>query len=98
MVTVNTQLHSVFSSLDFKYFLDVPRCNCCFGSAVDKTTGKIHCFLIFNENGRIYKRNAINDTWLELDKEAYHQIKEVLNGALNDKTIPSYSSQRRIDV
>ncbi len=77
MVLINTQ--TVYSTLSFKYFMEIPRCDCVFGSAREEN-GKTHLFLVFNERGRIYKRKGLTGTWAKITSPAeYSQIRCLVN-------------------
>ena len=99
MVIFNSQLATVeskpYTDVDFKYLIDVPRCDCVFGSAREKTTGKSLLFLIFNHHGKIYRRNGRSGTWVELrNDEEYSRIRELLLEAISDKHIPCYTTAK----
>ncbi len=92
MVILNTA-QEIYQQLRFRYFVEVPRCDCVFGSARE-TSGKAHLFLIFKGQDRIYKRNGLNRTWEELSGPAEHnEIRRVLASAIGDKSIPRYASE-----
>jgi len=97
MVTLNSQLvqpkNRVYENVDFKYLIDVPRCDCVFGSAREKATGKSLLFLIFNHRGKIYRRNGLNGTWIELrNEDEYVRVRELLLKAISDKQVPCYTT------
>ena len=83
------------TNLRFKYFVDIKRCDCFFGSARDTRTGKINCFLIFNHQGPIYKRNALQDNWEKVNS-AYdsNHIRNLVNDAISS-SVPTYNSDNR---
>ena len=94
MVLVNTN-NSRLPDVEFKHLVEVPRCDCIFGSAKD-SDGKTQLYLIFNHKGRIYRRNGLKSTWVELTGEAeYVRIRELLSEAIRDKRIPIYTTGSR---
>ena len=84
MVPINTH-----NNIQIKHFVDVPRAECVIATALDESK-KLKLFLIVND-GPIYKRNGINDTWDELDREKY-TIRKLVKDALADDSIPRYST------
>ena len=95
MVILNTNQQS-YKELSFKYFLEVPRCDCTFGSARE-TTGKAHLFLVFKGQDKIYKRNGLNRTWVELHNPAeVSAVRTVLTDAISDQKIPRYTTQQAV--
>ncbi len=91
MVILNTQQRN-YDNLSFRYFLEVPRCDCIFGSARE-TTGKAHLFLIFKGQDKIYKRNGRNQTWQELRTGEAVELRPVLAEAIGNQNIPRYSTE-----
>ena len=97
MVIINSQLvkNRVYENVDFKYLIDVPRCDCVFGSARERATGKSFLFLIFNHRGKIYRRNGLNGTWIELHNEdEYSSVRGILLKAISDKHVPCYTTAK----
>ena len=95
MVLINTQTQSVYSNLQLKYLLNVPRSGCVFCSARDRKTGKAHLFLVFHQRDRIYVRNGLRGTWDEVKSRAdYEQIRSVFEAALENDRVPTYSTNR----
>ena len=97
MVLLNSRITNtkVYDNIDFKYLIDVPRCDCVFCSARERSTGKTHLFLVFNHKGKIYRRDGIRSSWIELrNEEEYSQIRELLIRAISDKSIPCYTTAK----
>ena len=94
MVIINTQINKKdYSSLEFKYLLEVPRSECVFCSTKDKITGRTRLFLIFNNQNRIYERNGLKGTWEEVTgAESYREIRRILALAINK--VPYYTTNR----
>jgi len=89
MVLVNTQ-----PDVEFKYFLEVPKSRCTFCSGRDRTTGKTKLYLVFHEHQRVYTRNGLRGTWEELESGTSRQLRNILNEAYTDISIPRYSSNK----
>ena len=81
------------AELSFKHLVESPRYGYLFGSARD-AKGKIRLFLISHEKGRIYSRNGIKGTWEELGDQDQGVVQSVLNRALEDKSVPHYTTQQ----
>ena len=91
MVIVNTQR---YQDLSFRYFLEIPRCDILFGSARE-TTGKSHLFLFYKSEDRIYKRNGLARTWVELKSTPErNEVHSVLSSAISDPGIPRYNVEK----
>ena len=90
MVVINTK-----HTIQFKHFVEVPKAECIIGTALDEFK-KLKLFLIVND-GPIYKRNGINDTWdkLESDKST---IRKLVKDALADNKIPRYSTDGLLSI
>ena len=92
MVLVNTQNSKIYSNLKFKYLLEVPRSDCIFGSAREES-GKTHLFLIFNEKGRIYKRQGLSGAWTQVRNPAeYCTIRLLVCDTIRYNTAPRYTN------
>ena len=92
MVLVNTK-NSRIPQVEFKHLVEVPRCDCIFGSAKD-SEGRTQLFLIFNHRGRIYRRNGLKSTWIELTSEAeYTYIRELIADAIRNRKVPIYTTR-----
>ena len=94
MVILNTN-QKVYDNLNFRYFLNVPRCDCIFGSARE-TTGKAHLFLVFKtkDQDKIYKRNGRNQTWVEVHSPAeYGEVRRIIEDSISDDRIPRYTTE-----
>ena len=76
----------------FQHLIDLPNCDCVFCSTLEKTSGRIKLFLIFNERRRIYVRNAIKDTWEEIKEEReYDSVRKGFNRVIEERKIPCFS-------
>ena len=87
MVCINTN----YTKLQFKHFVDVPSSECLIGTAQDDNK-RVKLFLIVNDNGPIYTRNGINNTWEKLDSSNHNTIRTLVKDALADNSIPRYST------
>jgi len=77
----------------FQHFIDLPRCECVFCSAKEMKSGRTRLFLVFNDQQRIYIRNAINDTWDELkDELEYDHVHTRFNLAVTERKIPCFTA------
>jgi len=95
MVIINTE-QSIYNKLRFRYFIEVPRCDCVFGSARE-TTGKAHLFLIFKGQDKIYKRNGRNRTWDEIQSPVENsEVRRLLSEAIADQNIVRYSTEHMV--
>lgn len=84
-----TEDDSEYSDLDFKYIIEVPRCDCILGSTRHKTNGKEYIFLVFNLEDRIYKRNGM--AWEEVSSpDHYWAIRQLISDAIRDQHVPCY--------
>ena len=79
------------TNIKFKHFVDVPSSECIIGTAVNDQK-KLNVYLIINGNGPIYKRNGINDTWVELERDQKSTIRQLVKEALADTSVPRYST------
>ena len=92
MVLINTQTQQSYSSLKFRYLMDVPRADCIFGSARSED-GRAHLFLVFNDKGRIYKRIGLSGSWREVTNSAeYSEIRHVLREVIKYNQVPRYTN------
>lgn len=63
-----------------------------FCSTKDGVTGKTRMFLVFKDQEKIYSRDALRETWDELqDQEEYESIWDCFVNALQSG-IPNFSS------
>ena len=77
----------------FKYLVRLPTSDCIFCSTQEPTTGRRKLFLIFNQEERIYSRNALQGTWDEIkDAEQYNVIRQKFSQAVTERTVPYYST------
>ena len=100
MVTINTQysssISSKYSNITFRHLVELPKSDCFFGSARDTRTGKLHLFLIVNHRGKIYARNGLNGTWVELkDPHEYDRVRRLVTSAVANQSVPCYSTRLR---
>ena len=103
MVTLNSRIieHSgtTYDNIEFKYLIDVPRCDCIFGSAKERSSGKALLFLVFNHRGKIYRRNGLSGSWIELrSDEEYSSVRERLLNAIADKQVPCYTTASKVHL
>ena len=87
MVCINTY----YSRIQFKHFVDVPSSDCVIGTAQDDGQ-KLRLFLIVNDSGPIYKRNGLNNTWEEVEREHRDAVRQLVHTALRDRKIPRYTT------
>ena len=98
MVILNSNKQERFSHLKFSHVVKVPRCGCAIVTARDRATGKTHVFLVANDQQKIYSRNGINNTWVELNSEEERiDLRQELEGAIQDEHLPCYSTDNRLD-
>ena len=104
MVTLNTRTiersrTTSYENIEFKYLIDVPRCDCIFGSAKEPSSGKALLFLVFNHRGKIYRRNGLSGSWIELKSdEEYSSVRERLLTAIADKGVPCYTTASKVHL
>ena len=89
MVTIN----NYYPKIQFKHFVEVPSSACVIATAHDENR-KLKLFLIANGSGTIYKRNAINNTWDQLDSDSEYReiVRQLVKEGLNDSKIPRYTT------
>ncbi len=91
MVLINTQTHKTYHNLTFRYLMDLPRCDCLYGSARE-ANGRIHLFLVVKGKGRIYRRNGSAGTWEEIVGAAeYSQIRYAFRDTIKYNRAPRYN-------
>jgi len=86
MVVINTQ-----NKIQIKHFVEVPNAECTIATALDEFK-KHKLFLLVNGEDTIYKRNGISDTWEKLDGENRNTIRKLVMDALDDSSVPRYST------
>jgi len=97
MVVINTNQLSQYEDLEIKHLVEIRQCDCVIVTARERATGRSQIFLIFNHRGKIYRRNGLNGTWRELDSETeYSLIRQLLARAVENNTIPCYSTKNRL--
>jgi len=101
MVTINTEYQQEhqqqYGDVVLTYLVELPRSKCFFGSARDSRTGKLHLFLVFNHQGKIYSRRPLNETWEEIHNTSdYDKIRRMVSSALYYKTVPCYSTENSL--
>ena len=87
MVCINTY----FPEIRFTHFVKVPSSACLIGTAYD-STNRLKLYLVVDDNGPIYKRNGINNTWEQLDRRQKEAVRTLVMAALADSRIPQYST------
>jgi len=97
MVLINTQINQL-PDIEFKHIVEIQRCDCIFGTAREKN-GRTHLYLIFNHKGRIYRRNGLKSTWVELTSTAeYNHVRDILSSALKNRTVPVYRTSSESNI
>ena len=79
------------AGIEFTHFVDFPRRDYIIGTAKDKTTSKTKVYLIFNNHGRIYNRNGLNDTWIELENDKREEVHQLAENALKEQSVPRFT-------
>ena len=80
------------SQIAFKHFVDVPSASCTIGTALDAVTKRLKIYLITGDDGPIYKRNGINESWDELGNDQKSSIRRLVKEALADRRVPHYTT------
>jgi len=84
-------MESRFDDIVFHHLIEMPHCDCLFCVTKEKTTQKTRLFLIFHDEKRIYKRNGVKETWMELtDQQEYQTVRQGLNQAIEERKIPCF--------
>ncbi len=85
-----------YESIQFQYLIDIPHCHCLYGSARESDTGLSVLFLVFSQEKKIYRRNGLKETWVELDNPQEHaHIRRHLLRAMED-SVPLYTLNENI--
>ena len=85
MVTFNHQ------KVVFRHMIELSNCECIFCSAEEVVSGKTRLYLIFKNQGKIYTRNGLKETWDQIeDQEELENIKEGFLQAITDRKIPCF--------
>ena len=75
-------------NIEVKHVVHVTDNDCIIATAHDKETKKLKIYLI-NKEGHLYRRDALNNAWLEERREA---VCEIVLKALKNARIPRYST------
>ena len=86
MVTINTNLN-----IHFTHFVNIPKSKCMVATARENDSSKTQVYLIFHERNRIYKRNGLKGTWVEVDEVFKRLIRQLAQEAI-DKNTPIYTT------
>ena len=78
------------AGIEFTHFVDFPRRDYVIGTAKEKSTSRTKVYLIFNNHGRIYNRNGLNDTWVELEKDQREEVHQLAEHALYELHVPYF--------
>lgn len=83
MVTLNTRIidrsKTTYENIEFKYLVDVPVATASLDQPKNAAAAKRFSFLVFNHRGKIYRRNGLSGTWVELkNDEEYSSVRERL--------------------
>ena len=92
MVCINTNIYQETPNIKFTHFVAVPRCDCVIGTAREEDSNKTKLYLIFNDRGRIYQRNGLADTWVELHQEHKQSIRQSVRVAIQNENVPCFSN------
>jgi U3 small nucleolar ribonucleoprotein component len=87
-----TQINIHHSQINFTHFVDVPSASCTIGTALNAATKRIKIYLITSDDGPIYQRNGINESWDELKKDQKSTIRRMVKEALADSRVPHYTT------
>ncbi len=78
-----------YNNIAFAHFVEIEKPNAYFAVARDKTSGKLHLFLVSKKDGKILVRNAFKKTWDEMvAREDYDRIQRLINYSLANRTVP----------
>ena len=98
MVLLNTQSETSYNGLKVNYILDVPRLDCVFCSSRQQN-GRAHLFLVFNDHGKIYTRQGLNRSWVEIISPLeYAQIRQLVTEARHNQDVPRYTASRNFSL
>ena len=90
MVIVNTNKQT-YPDLRFNYLQEVPATDCLFCSGREVSSGRARLFLVFNGNGKVYRRNGLKGTWEEIENSAARdQIRELVKITVQSKSAPYF--------
>ena len=90
MVCINTL--NQYHNIQFTHFVDIPGSESFIATARDQVTRCIKVFLVVNHHGKIYSRQGLSGTWLELRIGEAGYIRELVNQGLRNKSVPYYST------
>ncbi len=93
MVCINT---NQYNNIRFTHFVEVPRSKCTIGTAREDGSRRVHVFLIFKGEGRIYSRNGLNDTWTELRGWDFTHVGNLVIQAENEH-VPCYTTYNNLN-
>ena len=88
MVTLNSQIHRIEISLNFKHFVDVPG-NCCSVATARDQENRIHLFLIEQSSGEVYWRNGLEESW---KPERRGKFRDCVVQAYCNRKVPHFTS------
>lgn len=77
-------------TIHFTHFVDFPKREYTIGTAKDDSN-HTKVYLIFKNKGRIYNRQGINDTWVELEVGQREEIHQLAEEALSVHRVPRFT-------
>ena len=90
----NNTLKEHMERIRFTHFVELPEYNCVIATARNEDN-KTRVYLISQE-GRVFIRNAINNSWSELNGSDKEDIYRVFTLALDHGQIPRFRARQNI--